>query len=191
MGEIKITSCLPSEWRALQAIARGTFVETYESENEEENFKKYVAGAFSDEKIREEFNHPHSYFFLVKNTGKNIGYLKLNELDAQSEDLGNDAMELERIYLKKEFLGKGLGRMMIEKAGEVARVKNKKTLWLGVWVKNKPAIEFYKKMGFTKFGTHTFTVGDDDQNDFLFRKQISTADGASSAVSGNPHENHQ
>ncbi len=177
MENLSITTCTPNDWQALQAIARTTFIETYQNKNEDANFQKYISEEFSDEKIQGEFNHSHSCFFLVKYEEKNIGYLKLNELDAQSEDMGNDAFELERIYLKKEFLGKGIGRKMIEKAEEVARTKNKKMLWLGVWVKNKAAIEFYKKIGFVKFGTHTFTVGNDDQEDFLFRKNISTANG--------------
>ena len=40
-------------------------------------------------------------------------------------------------------------------------------MWLGVWKRNPDAVEFYKKMGFEIFGEHTFTVGNEEQSDWM------------------------
>ena len=79
----------------------------------------------------------------------------------------NDNLEIERIYLKKKFQGKGLGKKMIEFAKEKAIQKKKNRIWLGVWEKNPKAIGFYEKVGFEKIGTHIFKVGNDEQIDYV------------------------
>ncbi|WP_371873239.1 GNAT family N-acetyltransferase [Lysinibacillus sp. Ag94] len=61
---------------------------------------------------------------------------------------GDDLLEIERIYIRNKYQGKGLGKHLINKAMEIAVAQNKKSIWLGVWEKNDNAIGFYKKMGF-------------------------------------------
>ena len=48
-----------------------------------------------------------------------------------------------------------------------ARERGCDCVWLGVWEKNQPAINFYRKWGFREVGTPVFFVGDDPQNDFV------------------------
>ena len=38
--------------------------------------------------------------------------------------------------------------------------------------KNEPAIAFYKEMGFTHYKTHFFHIGDEDQTDYIMRKEL-------------------
>ena len=54
----------------------------------------------------------------------------------------------------------------------IATEKSKQYVWLGVWEKNEKAIEFYKKYGFYKIGTHSFFMGEDEQTDYIIRKNI-------------------
>ncbi|MEC0789915.1 GNAT family N-acetyltransferase, partial [Bacillus haynesii] len=54
----------------------------------------------------------------------------------------------------------GLGKYLFNKAVEIAKERNKKKIWLGVWEKNENAIAFYKKMGFVQTGAHSFYMGD-------------------------------
>ena len=55
---------------------------------------------------------------------------------------------------------------------DIAKKKQKKYIWLGVWNENTNAIAFYKKMGFVIFDRHTFTIGKDVQEDYLMRLEI-------------------
>jgi ribosomal protein S18 acetylase RimI-like enzyme len=74
--------------------------------------------------------------------------------------------------LTKEFQGKGLGLVLLSKAIAVANTLTKSYIWLGVWEKNDKAILFYKKNGFYIIGKHPFLMGEEEQTDFIMRKDL-------------------
>ena len=100
------------------------------------------------------------------------GYLKLNEAPAQTDVRDAQSLEIERIYVSKDFQGEGLGRYLLEKATSIAMRREKKYIWLGVWEKNEKALRFYKRNGFCPIGAHVFMIGDDEQTDYLMRKDL-------------------
>ena len=112
---------------------------------------------------------PNYYFYFLKKENTVVGYIKLNEYASQTEPEGDDALEVERIYVVKEEQGKGYGKLLIQKAIAVAQAKGKNKLWLAVWEKNPNAIRFYKKMGFEVYGTHIFQMNDEPQIDFMMK----------------------
>jgi diamine N-acetyltransferase len=68
--------------------------------------------------------------------------------------------------------GRGIGKILLDKAITVAREARLVYILLGVWEKNPKAIAFYRKQGFEQFDTHNFVIGDDVQTDFLMKKQL-------------------
>jgi diamine N-acetyltransferase len=54
----------------------------------------------------------------------------------------------------------------------VAKENGFDLIWLGVWEHNVRAQAFYKHMGFEKFSSHIFMVGNDPQTDFLMKKNL-------------------
>ena len=100
------------------------------------------------------------------------GYLKLNEAPAQSDLNDPQSLEIERIYVRKELQGKGLGKALINYSIQAARDRRKQYVWLGVWEKNSEAIAFYGKMGFAVAGRHTFRMGDEIQGDQVMKKVL-------------------
>jgi ribosomal protein S18 acetylase RimI-like enzyme len=95
--------------------------------------------------------------------------LKLNFGEAQTELKNNTSLEIERIYVLKEFHGQNMGQLLYYKALEIATKYRIKEIWLGVWEKNKRAISFYKKNGFIEFDTHIFKLGNDEQIDIMMK----------------------
>jgi ribosomal protein S18 acetylase RimI-like enzyme len=81
-------------------------------------------------------------------------------------------LEIERIYVDSKFHGEGIGKSLLDKCIQLARLKNIKTVWLGVWEHNPNAIAFYKKYGFKKFDDHIFLLGRDPQTDWLMSKSV-------------------
>jgi ribosomal protein S18 acetylase RimI-like enzyme len=156
----------------LQNIGRQTFIETFAAVNTRENMAKYVAEGFSAEKLSAELNDPGSEFYFAVNDDTVIGYLKLNFGTSQTELKGPDAVEIERIYVLKEFHGKNVGQLLYEQAIELAKQRNATYVWLGVWEENARAINFYEKNGFVKFGEHIFMLGDDKQTDIMMRLEL-------------------
>lgn len=110
----------------------------------------YLRTFYNAEVLKAELEDPNSmYFFLVKQ-GRRIGYLKLN-LD---KSIGNDAggLEIERIYLSREFIGQGLGRHLMNFALDVARQRLAQYVWLHVMFSSVESIAFYSANGFAVVG---------------------------------------
>lgn len=133
---------------------------------------KYLDEYFSVEKLTAEFNNKSSEFYFAT-IGKNvIGYLKLNFGQAQTELQDGNALEIERIYVLKEFHGKGVGQLLYDKALQIARQKNVDYVWLGVWEENRRAINFYTKNGFVEFDKHIFKLGNEEQTDKMMKLSL-------------------
>lgn len=156
----------------LQQIGRQTFHETFSEVNTEENMQQYLDESFSSEKLTSEIVNENSAFYFATSESEIIGYLKVNFANAQTELQENNSLEIERIYVLKAFQGKKIGQMLYEKALEIAKQKNAKYVWLGVWEENKTAINFYRKNGFVEFDKHIFKLGDDEQIDIMMKLQL-------------------
>ncbi|MBE7679926.1 GNAT family N-acetyltransferase [Paenibacillus sp. P13VS] len=169
---IIITKCSPEDLLTLQKISIDTFHDTFKDQNTPENMEAYLAKAFHSEQLERELAHPSSDIYFVYFNDELAGYLKVNVNDAQSEKMGEEFLEIERIYIRSQFQNHGLGKHLLNKAIDIAMDKNKSKVWLGVWEKNRNAIAFYKKMGFIQTGAHSFYMGDEEQTDFIMSKTL-------------------
>lgn len=172
MKNITVQKITLSDIGQLQQIGRETFSETFSSGNTEENMNKYLTEGFSNEKLTKELNNENSEFYFALSENKVIGYLKINFGKSQTELQDDTAVEIERIYVLKEFHGKKVGQVLYEKAIEIAKEKNVDYVWLGVWEENPRAISFYKKNGFIEFDKHIFKLGDDEQTDIMMKLKL-------------------
>lgn len=169
---IKIKKCNHEDLQTLQEISIETFNDTFKDQNSPENMKAYLERAFNSKQLEKELSTISSEFFFIFFNEELAGYLKVNMNDAQSEKMGNESLEIERIYIKNSFQKRGLGKYLLNKAIEIAMKRNKKKIWLGVWKENENAIAFYKKMGFVQTGAHSFYMGDEEQMDFILTKTL-------------------
>ena len=169
MSKLDVIKISISELPELQHLSKVTFVETFAEHNTHEDMQEYLNNNLSIEKLKQELQNPNSEFYFAKLGESSIGYLKLNMAQAQTEPQEQKALEIERIYVLKEFHGKKVGQALLNKALEKAHSINAEILWLAVWEKNKNAISFYKKNKFEDFGTHIFQLGNDAQTDILMK----------------------
>ncbi|MBK4210213.1 GNAT family N-acetyltransferase [Bacillus licheniformis] len=169
---VNIKRCTLEDLHKLQEIGYETFNETFKHQNSPENMKAYLDKAFNLKQLEKELSNSSSQFFFVYFNNEIAGYLKVNTDEAQSEKMGDESLEIERIYIKNNFQKHGLGKYLFNKAVEIAKELNKKKIWLGVWEKNENAIAFYKKMGFVQTGAHSFYMRDEEQTDFIMAKTI-------------------
>jgi len=169
---LSIQKCSDKHLQPLQMISIETFIETFKDQNSPESLNAYVERAFSLKQLEKELSNHFSQFFIVNMNDGAAGYLKVNTCDAQSEKMGDESLEIERIYIKSNFQKHGIGKMLINKAIEVAMECGKTKIWLGVWENNENAIAFYKKMGFVHTGSHAFYMGDEKQIDLIMTKSL-------------------
>lgn len=154
----------------LQQIARQTFSDTFSGVNSRENMEKYLAERLSLEALKAELANEHSEFYFAEEDQKIIGYLKINSGNAQTEPQNTGALEIERIYVQKEYHGKKAGQLLYQKAIDLAKEQQAAYVWLGVWEENHRAVAFYKKNGFVEFGKHVFKLGNDEQTDLMMKR---------------------
>ena len=172
MNTIEIVKVTAHDIEKLQKIGRQTFHETFSDSNSEENMKIYLEEGFSESKLRDELTDENSEFYFARLESEIVGYLKLNFGQSQTELKDSQALEIERIYVLKEFHGNSVGQILYEKAIEIAEEKNMEFVWLGVWEENSRAINFYKKNGFEEFDKHIFRLGDEEQIDIMMKLKL-------------------
>ena len=173
MGSIQMRRLTVEDATLLQEIGRKTFAETFSSSNNKENMEKYLEEGFSLSKLQAEIDDPNAEFYFAMLDNNIIGYLKLNIGESQTEIKNDNALEIERIYVLREFHGLKIGQQLFEKALERAHAKKVDFIWLGVWEENKRAIQFYVKNGFLAFDQHIFKLGDEEQTDIMMRRPMS------------------
>src|SRR4030095_16945266 len=150
-------------------LAQKTFVETYGETNKKENVEQYISNMFSLDKICTEISSDSERFYIAFNNGTPVGFTKMrNDRKARGLD-GKRAIEIERIYVQKEFQGLKVGKELLDKCKAVALEEGYKIIWLQVWQSNAKAIQFYQKGGFVIYETATFQFGDEVHQDYVMR----------------------
>ena len=133
----------------------------------------YLTAAFSVEQQAEELADAASRFLIAEIDGVAVGYSKLKVGHQPPQGIVEaHVVELERIYVAQDWLGAGVGNVLMQASLDEARQWGYGTVWLGVWERNPRAIAFYRKWGFVEFGSHIFMVGDDRQTDLLMQRRV-------------------
>ncbi|KFI78676.1 transcription repressor [Bifidobacterium pseudolongum subsp. globosum] len=156
----------------IRDLSIATFAETFASLNTEEDMEQYNERHFSTDELQREIDNPDSTFVVAKVDGVPAGYMKVNVGDAQTEEMLGNRMEVQRLYILRQYKRNGLGARFMHTAFDMARAQGKSVIWLGVWEHNDAAIAFYKRMGFVQFGSHDFVLGEDRQTDLLMEAAV-------------------
>jgi len=138
--------------------------------------EKFMNESFNKELLMAEVGAPGNIFLLAYPGNKSnevIGYARLRENNNPGVLKDLNTLEIARIYVVENSIGKGVGKALMHRSLAIAKEKGKEIVWLGVWEKNQKAIDFYTRWGFEKFSDHQFILGDDVQNDWLMKKAVS------------------
>lgn len=169
---VSIRPLKADDLRALQKLSVETFVDTFIDSNTADDLASCIDSLYNTEKLTRELTAKHSYFYFVEVEDQIAGYLKLNTRYEQTEGQRDDSLEIERLYILPRYKGRHLGSKLMKFALDLAKEKDKKRVWLGVWEHNEPAKAFYATWGFKRFSQHTFQVGSDPQTDELWELLI-------------------
>lgn len=153
-------------------LSRQTFYDTYVGQNVKEDFDDFMNNTFTREALIKEVATPGNTFLLAYDEDDAVGYVRLRENKDPIELRRIPSIEVARIYVTKEYIGKGVGKVLLEKSIEIAKERNKRVIWLAVWPKNQRAIDFYIKWGFERFAEQDFVFGKEVQKDWLMKKSI-------------------
>jgi ribosomal protein S18 acetylase RimI-like enzyme len=169
---ISVRTCNHKDIDALVALGIKTFRDTFDEYNTPQNMIRYINDTFTRKITEHEMSQPGTAFFLAFDGRKPVGYAKLRSSNPPADLNSTSALEIERLYAHRDYIGKRVGHMLMQTCLAHARKKGIRTLWLGVWEHNARAIAFYEKNGFQRFGHHTFMLGDDAQTDWLMKRDL-------------------
>ena len=153
-------------------IARQSFYDTFNGTCTEEDMQGFLDQYFNENKLGDEVKDPENFYFFAETDALPVAYLQFME-DYSGFPLIKKwkALELKRIYVLKEYHGKGIAQQLMDYFLTYAKEKHYEVVWLGVWEKNKRAQKFYEKYGFINSGhTHDFPIGNTPQTDNWFWK---------------------
>jgi diamine N-acetyltransferase len=170
--EITIRRILLNDATDLAEISRQTFYDTFTGTCTEEDMQNFLEQYFNLVQVQRELTNPDDYYFFAEVEGKPVGYLRFME-DYKNWPLVKQwkALELKRLYVLKEFHGKGIAQQLMDFFILFAQQNKYQLVWLGVWEHNIRAQKFYEKYGFVNSGhTHDFPIGDTAQTDNWFWK---------------------
>ena len=154
-------------------LGRQTFHETFAAANKPDDMAAYLTATFSPEKQLVELADANTVFLLAQAQQEVVGYAKLRVGSTlEPNKSAEKRLEMERLYVRAEWIGTGLGGLLMRRALEEARVQACRAVVLGVWEHNEHALAFYQRFGFRKIGQHEFVLGTDVQTDLILRKGL-------------------
>ena len=156
----------------LSELGARTFSETFAADNTPEDLAAYIATSFNLARQTAELEDPVSTFLIAEVDGRAAGYAKLRAGGSEKGVEGANPIELVRLYVAREWLGRGVGKQLMRACLDDARQSGHQTIWLGVWERNARAQAFYRKWNFRTVGEHTFQLGSDLQRDFLMQRAL-------------------
>jgi diamine N-acetyltransferase len=156
----------------LSDLGARTFSDTFAADNSAEDMAAYMATAFSVAQQKAEVEDPGSIFLIAEVDGRAAGYAKLHDGESEQGVEGANPIELVRLYVSREWLGRGLGEQLMRACIDEAHGAGHDIIWLGVWEQNARAQAFYRKWNFQTVGEHTFQLGSDQQRDLLMQRTL-------------------
>lgn len=138
---------------SLRRITWQAWISTYTGFIPESDLKSYFDIHYTKEAFLSMFADPFTRGFVAETDDQIIGYARL--LFNRDEN----RLYVPSLYFLPDFQGQGTGRQVLRAAEEYAAEKGLDELWIGVMVKNNPALVFYRKVGFQFVREEPFTMG--------------------------------
>jgi diamine N-acetyltransferase len=158
----------------LSHLAKTCFYDTFKDTCTDEDMHSFLEEYYSTEVLKKELADENEQCYFYTKNKINIGYILFKEGNWAFESLKRQkAIELKRLYVLKEFHGKGVAQALINFYLDFSKSNNFKVAWLGVWEYNERAKAFYKKNGFKDTGfNHPFPIGNTPQTDLWYWRKL-------------------
>lgn len=172
IADLTIRHANPNDASLLAELGARTFSETFADDNAPEDIAAYLASSFNLAQQEAELADPASTFLVAEVGGAAAGYAKLHAGEPAEGIEGAQPVELVRLYVSREWLGRGVGEALMHACLDDAKQAGHETIWLGVWERNERARAFYRKWNFRAIGEHVFQLGSDPQRDILMVRAV-------------------
>jgi ribosomal protein S18 acetylase RimI-like enzyme len=126
---------------------------TYLSFIPEIDLKAYFDTYYTEASLLSMLANPLMQGYIAEAENHITGFIRL--VFNQDEN----CITIPSLHVIGDSKGKGMGTRLLEAAEEYAHKKGSQELWIGVMVKNRQALDFYRKVGFLFIREEPFTMG--------------------------------
>ncbi len=144
----KIIKATPEDNKILSDLCFEIYPQTFSYLWHDEG-KWYMETMYNPDKMLQELEDKNSEFYFLTINDEPRGYLKLNHSFKDEPE----SFEIERIYIDQNFTGQGYGNILLNFGIEIARLMERKTVYLKVMASGIGTIKFYEKNGFEAIGS--------------------------------------
>src|SRR6185295_19652390 len=101
-------------------MSRKTFYDSFASQNTRENMEKFMTEMFTRETLMKEVSSPGNIFLLAFAGDEPAGYVRMRKGNIPPGLNNYSAIEIVRIYAAAKYIGKGVGKALMQKCIEIA-----------------------------------------------------------------------
>lgn len=153
MEDLSLIPCSLADVKTLSKVAQEAYNDHYLYLWNDEG-KDYVERNLSETALEKELKEKTGLWYLVGSNSEWFGFVKINPFQALHPYTAEEALEIERLYLKASATGKGIGKAILQKATEMAQQQQQKVIWLKS-MDSAPALQFYLSQGFEVLAQQT------------------------------------
>lgn len=167
--DISIRRATASDAAALAAVGRETFAETFGHLYPPQDLAGFLDAAHAPAHYADMAADPAFALWIAEADGRAVGYAEAGKCLIRHADVTPDCGELQRLYVRRDAQGGGLGVRLLETTlGWLERPGRR--LWIGCWSENLGAQRLYARYGFSKVGEYEFSVGDTRDLEFILAR---------------------
>jgi ribosomal protein S18 acetylase RimI-like enzyme len=155
-----------SDFVSIRRITWQSWISAYSSFIPESDLMSYFDIHYTELSFLSMFDDPFMKGFIAEANNQIAGYVRL------FFNLDENHLYVPSLYLLPDFQGQDIGRQLLEAAEEYAAEKGVDELWIGVMVKNRQALVFYRKVGFQFVREEPFTMGKTTVSHLIGYKKI-------------------
>jgi diamine N-acetyltransferase len=156
--EAQIRKMEPADLPFLHYFTREAYSLNFHHHWEEGGLEPYLEKVFGLSALAAALADPAIHYYTAFAGETPIAFMKL---DLFSNLPGQDpasGIELEKLYTLPASQGKGAGKMLMQKAFQLAEELQKQIFWLRVIDTNREAIAFYERLGFRLHSTTRVSI---------------------------------
>ena len=157
----------PEDAAALAHLHRRSFVETFAHLYRPEDLETFLE-QLDEEGFRAELLDGEHQVRFAEADGEPVAFVKLGPITLPVQP-ARPALEFRQLYVLRQWQGAGVAQALSEWAIGQARRRGAEELYLSVFVDNHRAKAFYRRYGFTYVGPYKFMVGDQADEDEIWK----------------------
>src|SRR4051812_22492152 len=158
---------------ALRELFAESFVDTFGHLYRPADLNEFLGGN-SEAKWQANLADPQVAIRIAEVDGSVAGFVELAPKKLP-HDTSAPALELRRLYLKRDAHGRGIADELMNWAVQEAAGRGAQEIVLSVYVDNPRARRFYERHGFETVGRYDFMVGSHADEDLILRHIIMQA----------------